>query len=356
MQPQNFVYKSFSVYLDLLRFFAAITVFFYHIKHRNIGGSSILKFIPDLGHFAVILFFVLSGYLISASADRKYHLGIKQYMIDRASRIYSVALPALLFSLILSLLISKQNIIFDIKSILTNLIFMGQSWTNNLNPFLNTPYWSLCYEVMYYCIFGSLIFLKSWKKWMLTMIFLALAGPKILLLMPCWLFGVLIYKYRDIVHLGNISSLILGFIIPLIATMILFLGFGSFLGQVTSTLLGAYYADLSWSRWFISDTFIALIFAMHIYAMRHLLFNFTWPRVFVKLITAGAGMSFTLYLFHQPIIRLIDIYIEKSDRSIALFFISIIAIPTICYLISLLTEKRRPVFHRWLEKLILNKS
>jgi len=47
-------------------------------------------------HSAVIVFFVLSGFLISLAAQRDGSM--TEYLLNRASRIYSVALPAMLLT------------------------------------------------------------------------------------------------------------------------------------------------------------------------------------------------------------------------------------------------------------------
>jgi peptidoglycan/LPS O-acetylase OafA/YrhL len=95
--------SDFSIYLDILRVFAALYVMLFHIKTLQIGPAAILNKIPNHGHDAVILFFVLSGYVIAATTERKYSAGFREYILDRASRVYSVAIPALLLSVMLAL-------------------------------------------------------------------------------------------------------------------------------------------------------------------------------------------------------------------------------------------------------------
>ncbi|MEO7108145.1 MAG: hypothetical protein ABIZ09_17345, partial [Rhodoferax sp.] len=62
---------EFSLYLDLLRVCAAYFVLLFHMKKHEFGPEALLKLIPDHGHDAVILFFVLSGYVIAAATERK---------------------------------------------------------------------------------------------------------------------------------------------------------------------------------------------------------------------------------------------------------------------------------------------
>ena len=55
--------------------------------------ARLLSVSAELAHTAVIVFFVLSGFVISWAAERDGTA--REYILNRASRIYSVALPAL---------------------------------------------------------------------------------------------------------------------------------------------------------------------------------------------------------------------------------------------------------------------
>ena len=55
--------RPFSVYLDLIRFTAAVLVYLWHSNQRFLT-EAILPF-SGYGHSAVIVFFVLSGFLIT---------------------------------------------------------------------------------------------------------------------------------------------------------------------------------------------------------------------------------------------------------------------------------------------------
>ena len=84
--------NGFSLYLDLVRFVAALSVFIAHSIQYNLYDGHVP--LADYGHDAVIVFFVLSGLVISTTAARPTETW-KTYLIARASRIYSVAIPAI---------------------------------------------------------------------------------------------------------------------------------------------------------------------------------------------------------------------------------------------------------------------
>jgi len=80
-----------SVYFDLVRFGAAILVVLYHVWPMVA---------PDLpltwpGHQAVIIFFVLSGYVIAHITESR-EPSVGAYALDRLSRLWSVVIPSLL--------------------------------------------------------------------------------------------------------------------------------------------------------------------------------------------------------------------------------------------------------------------
>ncbi len=82
--------KPFSIYLDLVRFAAACLVYLWHSNQRMLVADSIP--LSQYGHSAVIVFFVLSGFVIAYITDTKENT-LPSYAASRISRIYSVAVP-----------------------------------------------------------------------------------------------------------------------------------------------------------------------------------------------------------------------------------------------------------------------
>src|SRR3954451_14311241 len=85
---------ALSVYLDLIRFAAAVVVVLSH---------SWLILFPGLplhwpGPGAVIVFFVLSGFVIALVTDARDRT-LTDYALSRLSRLWSVAIPVLCFGL-----------------------------------------------------------------------------------------------------------------------------------------------------------------------------------------------------------------------------------------------------------------
>jgi hypothetical protein len=100
--------KSTSICLDLLRAGAALTVFVHHANLYELDAGAFSWFRRDIGHSAVVVFFVLSGYVIMGTLGEQR--SARDYVVKRAARIYSVVVPALLLTYAIDLLILQMNL------------------------------------------------------------------------------------------------------------------------------------------------------------------------------------------------------------------------------------------------------
>jgi peptidoglycan/LPS O-acetylase OafA/YrhL len=174
---------SASDSLDLIRAVAACAVMFGHLRtfffvdfqhlsHRSLPLEA-LYFFAGFGHQAVIVFFVLSGFLISSTVIRSHALGKwswRDYAVNRATRLYVVLLPGLLLGFFwdrlgswlfaaegiyahplidLGLAVPLKNL--TLGTFLGNFLFLQ---TILCEPFgSNGPLWSLANEFWYYVLF-----------------------------------------------------------------------------------------------------------------------------------------------------------------------------------------------------------
>jgi peptidoglycan/LPS O-acetylase OafA/YrhL len=86
-----------SIYLDLVRV-AALLVLLFHASYDRFGGNWLRPAFADSGQPAVIMFFVLSGFVIAWTADVKERT-FNVYIVNRMARLWSVAVPALALTL-----------------------------------------------------------------------------------------------------------------------------------------------------------------------------------------------------------------------------------------------------------------
>jgi peptidoglycan/LPS O-acetylase OafA/YrhL len=140
--------------LDGLRGVAALGVVLHHLG------------VVEDGHFAVMVFFVISGYCITASAEscRRDGLGFRQFMVRRIKRIYPPYLLAIaFFSLTRGVKAAMggqndlQRPVLDWVQNLTltqwiSNAFHPISWPSDNPHLFVTAFWSLNYEEQFYLI------------------------------------------------------------------------------------------------------------------------------------------------------------------------------------------------------------
>lgn len=195
---------SVSLYLDVLRIAAALTVFLSHIGHGHLVGGVLWRF-TYWGHEAVIVFFVLSGYVIAYCADQR-EKDLASYLSARLSRLYSIILPVIVITLALDFIGGQVNPAVYEKSIdksypawftySTSLLMLNQSWGLDTHFGSNGAYWSIPYEFWYYFIFGAATYLTGYRRIIGIAIGALAAGPTILVLFPFWLLGALSYRVQ----------------------------------------------------------------------------------------------------------------------------------------------------------------
>ena len=207
MQPRpsladrRFFGRNASILLDVLRFAAALAVAMSHMPHHFVLRGNLIS--ERFGNAAVCVFFVLSGFVIRYVTVARQTSG-REYCIDRASRIYSVVVPALLLTALLegaALLIAPgaYHHIADVfrwrevpLQFLENLTFTVGWWGFGATPLSNGPFWSLSFECVYYALYGLLYYTPR-ARWVAVPLLLLLAGPSIALLFSVWLFGAVLH-------------------------------------------------------------------------------------------------------------------------------------------------------------------
>ncbi len=299
---------AFSLYLDLLRITAAISVLLHHLWPLMAPGHPL----PWPGHEAVVLFFVLSGFVISHVSQRPSE-DLRNYAVHRSARILSVALPALLLGWLLAP-VALPPPIPDGEPLpgdawawagatALNAVFLAQSWGLSVAPPFNPPYWSLNYEVWYYFLFGAWTFAPGRWRYGLLVLFALMAGPQILLLMPIWLMGVAIQRWRPRLTQAQARNL---FLLSLVAAL------AWIWWDLSRALRGA--AAAQWPKvwWslrganqFPGDFVLGLLIAAHFVAAAQLDDLQSILRPAQGLIRSLAAYTLSTYVFHMPLAALI---------------------------------------------------
>ena len=314
-----------STHLDLLRGLASLLVFLGHmrlllfIEYSEISNPNFLvkrlNSLTVLGHQSVMIFFVLSGFFISATVIRRIQQ--KQwswinYLVDRLTRLYIVLIPALLLSsfwdsLGIKIFGTGQDSFYGEKfhnghlatyKILENFTFQNALGTIAFVQTIfvdlfgsNKAVWSLAYEFWYYILFPSIILffcVKSLKARILYAFLasgiLLMVGSEIRIYFLVWLMGALVSICHPSKYLNNkniLNSLIILSILMLCIALI---------------------SERFISSPKIADFLIGISTAGMIYLLVNSRSQITQEGAYEKFSKGLAGCSYTLYLVHMPIL------------------------------------------------------
>ncbi len=346
--------RPFSVYLDLVRFVAACLVYLYHSNQRWLV-EPILPWAQN-GHSAVIVFFVLSGYVIAYVTDTKER-DWATYAASRLSRVYSVALPTIVLTLLLDwtgrqFLAEPYGYPFDwfAVRILGSLLMANEVWFVSITSFSNVPYWSICYESWYYVAFGLLTFLPRRSAWIAVGALALLLGPKVVLLAPVWALGVLLYRWRRLAAISEPVgwALVIGSAVGI--ALYLHFDIEHRAALPLQALLGkSWFEQFAFSRWFIGDYLLAPMVMLHFAGMRRVagrmgaLFG-----AIEKPVRLLAAYTFTLYLLHQPLFLFWGAVLRGDNSGYGNWARVTLLVALSIALVGTVTENRRRGLTRWL--------
>ncbi len=357
---------SFSLYLDLVRLCAALTVLLSHLAYRRISGGDYLVF-RRFGSDAVILFFVMSGYVIAYVAAHRERT-LPDYAASRLARLYSVALPALVLTILLDQAgRAIEPALYDgwwykdsepAFRFFTNLLFINELWFQSVRPFSNGPYWSLGYEFWYYALFGAGFYLRGRLRAVLLALMLLIIGPKILLLMPAWWMGVWAFRFNERKTLAPRLA-VACILIPMAAyASIKATGVDVRARELTMSLLGEQFVrmGLKWSDEFVISLCYGGLVALHfigVASLSHRIEGFIRP--FHRVIRYGAGLSFSMYLLHYPLLHFYAaLYGTGSGRPLQHALILISTLASIA-LVASMTEAKKHIWRRLIHGFIENR-
>jgi len=164
-----------SLALSLLRGVAALAVAAGHLRSEIYPGLrtladptfayQVFAFVTGFAHQAVIVFFLISGWLVGGSLLNRLHQprALANYAIDRVTRLWSVLLPTLVLILMIGIAIGEADPgqadaspanHYSALSFIGNLLGLQTFLVPNFGG--NYALWSLTYETWYYVQFPLL--------------------------------------------------------------------------------------------------------------------------------------------------------------------------------------------------------
>ncbi len=357
--------ESASLLLDILRFGLAVLVVVGHLSLPFFSTAW-----PPLlawADAAVPAFFVLSGFMIRhVTQDRERDP--RRYLISRASRMYSVLLPAIILTLVCSATVRHldpgyaASLFQDEGSLSTSahtaahLLFFTQFWGHAVLLPPNLPLWSLGYEVPYYILFGLLMLCKGTWRWFAIAAYALLLGPQVLFLLPlwwsgCWLYDLWQWARRKGVRSRRMAAISFLSAIALTALLLPAAGTGVwrqiaslpnpllFLHQPTerATMLAYASGAVAWT---------AMLLGLVLSDQVRIPTNTSWAKP-VRRVSEG---TFALYLFHYPLLCLIVPLLGRTLHTNAETWAAFLLITAACVLAAIPTDSLKTWMRQQLSK------
>jgi peptidoglycan/LPS O-acetylase OafA/YrhL len=347
LQPRPRLSQPLSLYLDVIRLGAATLVFLSHIGLQAVSGGFLWQ-LHAYGTVAVVIFFVLSGYVVAYATDRP-GVTAQDYFVARLSRMYSVALPTivlsvLLFELSTSVLPKELVAGWDISTlslhVIASALFLNHAWGLWLEPPLDIPYWSLSYEMAFYILFGLWRFARPGWRIAGVVLIAALFGPRIVAMFPMWLLGLGCYHFGQSLTIGRRVGWLLtvGSAANIVAFAVQRYGTGIFTGA--SGMMEHSLAQVA------QDYLVAGLFAVHIVGFSAIASDFAWITRFRRPIRWLAGATFSVYLFHHLILLVLSAWLPWSKASWTFRTVLILGTIVTVFALAEITERRRQIWRR----------
>ena len=345
-----------SFYLDLFRGVSSQLVLVGHMlmTYKIID----VYYLPKVQNLGVLIFFILSGFLISQTTFIKSSLyGLKNYLIDRFSRIYFSFLPALFFVLVIDVFIRSsgyeynKNYDFSLNSFIGNL-FMLQSHPLAMRFGISSfgsarPFWTVSIEWFYYIFFGLLFFFKlkqvnvlksilfftlfAFSAWVVVYYLNGRGGG----LTFYWLFGFILavlYNYEY-----QIKNYFIGTILILVTVSLMVLRYRMQHSNEVYDVAQAILCSVLLLLLMKSNNFFNLI---------------ARNKLMTKLAIFLASYSYSLYLIHYSLIDLIKQTFHIENPGIMTILVMLVGINLIAYGFYWLFERHHTRFRKWIKKLV----
>lgn len=364
LKTGNAIPDNVSALLNRVRWIAALFVVLGHVRVHILEASAqfasdaivwkLLVFASGFGRGAVIIFFVISGYLVGGSLLSKplQSQTFRRYALDRLTRLYVVLVPVLALTWLLAYWQCQtsqqcfwQQEHWSSNTLFGNLIF--QQGIRFLNWGGNYPLWSLANEFLYYLAFPIMLMAYKTDRHYRVLALLALAlviflmGWQVLALFPVWLLGI---------------AARLRWLEPMPIKL-------AMLSLIVTLCLKRLFAESAFGL--LLDYAIGVSFFLWIRALTEHGKQVMTSGFLQKFDKWAADWSFTLYAAHVPILACIAWLISNRLEPLALdtgqpstwlnYALCLFGTLAGCYVVSLLTEKQTPKVRKlFSEKTMIN--
>lgn len=295
-------------WIDWLRFGAAFVVLLSHARAMHFVEFAALDqadrnwitalayALSRLGLEAVVLFFVLSGYLVGGRSLQRWREGVFRpgpYFLDRATRIYVPLVPTLCLTAVGMLACGQTP---SVTEFAVNLLGL-QGVAGDIGVFGgNAPLWSLAYEIWFYLLWACVLQLCSntVTRTKLVAATVVLAGFFVFTRLDvtylfCWLLGVVAHQLGPIPSRGTCVAVA----VPVVVAGVVMMQLNSASSSVDVSAWRAAIPSMAWSTLILAAGFGLLVHCVGAWEPAA-----GWARSLDHWGTPLADFSYTLYLTH----------------------------------------------------------
>ena len=356
--------KNRYYWLDWVRFLAAFQVLICHVRGGHLveygalasedkGWLTALAFaLSRLGHEAVVVFFVLSGYLLGGRSLQRAIEGrfdVPAYWLDRFTRIYVPLVPALGMTALVVFVQGDQSSMTELLVNLAGMQGVDVKWGVFGG---NAPLWSLAFEMWFYALWGCTLAAATSPSSAVRAVHLLLTVVSFIVLSKlgavhylfCWLLGALAHQLGANLHRACLLNL--GIFSAAVGTILTQLNSGSVSVNLTR-----------WQPWIPSLATSVLIlaagFALLANALASWQPNSERVRCWEQHGKFWADFSYTLYLTHFVLLGLWGHYFPGRADTVSLATCAVLLLKTgallaVCWGLFYCFERNTGAVRKWL--------
>jgi peptidoglycan/LPS O-acetylase OafA/YrhL len=322
--------------LDLLRFFAALAVVFFHYSFRGYAADNmsvmpypLLAPFSKYGHLGFELFFMISGFVILMTAASG---SLRGFVVSRVVRLYPAFWACCTITFAVTIAIGAPRYSASISQYLVNMTllsgFVGV-------PSIDGGYWSLFVEMQFYALVAVVLVIGRIHQAQLFLIFWLVASVALEILPMHVLRYLLVVDYSAFFIAGAVFFLIWSKGLTRARAAIIALSWGLAIFQSTNKLSGfEEHYNTSMSSCVVAGIISTFFVVMFLVSVKR-----TGKFGRRRWMLAGA-VTYPLYLLHQNIGFMIFNIAYPAINPHLLLWGTIAAVLGAAFLVHILIEKR----------------
>lgn len=298
--------------IELLRFFSALGVVFYHYKmnfawHKEAINYDLLteklpffeylNVLYNYGFYGVQIFFIISGFVFAhVYLGKNNSTNAKEFFVNRFARLYPLHFATMLLLILFQFLEpefiiyyfdSAKNTYFDLYHFFLNIFFI-QAWGFEKGPSFVLPSWSISVEIAAYIMFFFLLHYFRLYKIGLTLVIITL-------LFISYKTQSLHFKYNEYV-------------------LLFFMGVAVYqLSKTNSPIILLIFCMFLLYMSFYGRNFKILLFCPSLLMITVICDNYIKNLKIKNLFTILGNTTYALYLLHYPVMQIL-IWIELKYK------------------------------------------